>query len=86
VFVAERLPAAEVRGTIRTTAPATLVSVEEFDRYEGKGVPDGMISLSVRLTFRDRERTLTDAEVQRAIDAIVAALTERHGAVLRGRA
>jgi phenylalanyl-tRNA synthetase beta chain len=86
MFIAERLPAADVRGTIRSAAPATLVAVHEFDRYQGKGVPDGCVSLSVRLTFRDRDRTLTDAEVQRAVETIVSALAAQHGAVLRGRA
>ena len=66
-------------------APATLVAVREFDRYQGKGVPDGQVSLSMRLTFRDADRTLTDGEVQQAVDAIVAALAREHGAVLRGR-
>ena len=74
MFVSERLPAADVRGTIRSNAPHTLVSVQEFDRYQGKGVPDGCVSVSMRLTFRDRDRTLTDADVQRAMDAIIAAL------------
>jgi phenylalanyl-tRNA synthetase beta chain len=86
IFVSDRLPAADVRGTIRSSAPRTLVSVREFDRYHGKGVPDGSISLSLRLTFRDAERTLTDAEVQKAVDGIVGALTAAHGAVLRGKA
>lgn len=81
----ERLPAADVRGTIRSSAPATLVSVREFDRYQGKGVPTGQISLSIRLTFRDADRTLTDGEVQHAVDAIVAALTRTHNATLRGK-
>jgi phenylalanyl-tRNA synthetase beta chain len=85
IFVGERLPAADVRGTIRSVAPLTLVSVHEFDRYDGKGVPEGQISLSLRLTFRDHDRTMTDAEVQVAIDRIVAALVARHGAVLRGK-
>ena len=84
IVVSERLPAAEVRGTIRAHAPATLVAVREFDRYQGKGVPPGQVSLSVRLTFRAPSRTLTDAEVQHAVDAIVAALTSEHAAVLRG--
>jgi phenylalanyl-tRNA synthetase beta chain len=83
MFVSERLPAADVRGTIRSHAPETLVSVHEFDRYTGKGVPDGSVSVSVRLTFRHRDRTLTDAEVQRSVEAIVAALAAEHGAVLR---
>ena len=84
LVIDQRLPAADVRGTIRAHAPATLVSVREFDRYQGKGVPEGQVSLSVRLTFRDPDRTLTDTEVQRAIEAIVAALAREHQATLRG--
>lgn len=83
IVVSERLPAADLRGTIRSSASPSLVTVEVFDRYQGKGVPDGMISLSIRLTFRNRERTLTDAEVQREVDAIVSALAQQHDATLR---
>jgi len=61
----------------------TLVRVEEFDRYRGAGVPDGTISLSLRLTFRSSDRTLTDAEVDAAMEAIVTALAARHGAARR---
>ena len=57
--------------------------VREFDRYQGKGVPDGKVSLSLRLTFRSSDRTLTDAEVQTAMDAVLAALKQRHAAVQR---
>jgi phenylalanyl-tRNA synthetase beta chain len=79
----EALPAAAVRGTIRAAAPATLVSVVEFDRYQGKGIPDGRISLSLRLTFRSADRTLTDDEVQEATDRILAALVRQHRAEQR---
>jgi phenylalanyl-tRNA synthetase beta subunit len=48
-------------------------------------VPDGQVSLSMRLTFRHADRTLTDADVQQAIDAIVGALGTQHQATLRGR-
>ena len=83
IVIDERLPAAKVRGTIRRNAPATLVDVREFDRYQGAGVPQGSVSLSLRLTFRDAERTLTDSEVQQAVEAIVSALTAEHGVRLR---
>jgi phenylalanyl-tRNA synthetase beta chain len=85
IVVDERLPAASVRGTIRSNAPDTLIAIREFDRYRGKGVPDGHVSLAVRLTFQSPERTLTDAEVQQAIDWIVAALGREHQATLRGQ-
>jgi len=77
------LPAATVRGTIRSVAPETLVQVREFDRYAGKGIPPGRTSLAFRLMFRAADRTLTDAEVQQAVDAIVGALRAAHGATLR---
>ena len=62
ILIDERLPAAQVRGTIRAIAPKILVSVREFDRYQGAGVAAGQISLSVRLTFRDPD---PDADRQR---------------------
>jgi phenylalanyl-tRNA synthetase beta chain len=83
ILVDEALPAASVRGTIRAAAPSTLASIVEFDRYRGKGVPEGRISLSLRLTFRDPERTLTDDEVQKATERIVEALRSAHGAEQR---
>ena len=83
MLVADTLPAATIRATIREAAPATLVSVREFDRYQGKGVPDGQISLALRLTFRSPDRTLTDAEIATAMDSVLAALTSKHSAVQR---
>jgi phenylalanyl-tRNA synthetase beta chain len=83
ILVADTLPAEKVRGTIRATAPDTLESVREFDRYTGKGVSDGQVSVSYRLTFRALDRTLTDREVQHAMDAVLAALASQHGAVQR---
>ena len=83
ILVPDTLPAATVRGTIRSSAPPTLVTIVEFDRYTGKGVPAEQVSLSLRLTFRAPDRTLTDDEVQRAMAGIVAALESAHGAEQR---
>ena len=83
ILVDQRLPAVTLRDTIRAAGPATLIDVREFARYQGKGVPEGQVSLSFRLTFRASDRTLTDEEVQQAADAVLAALTAAHGARLR---
>ncbi len=83
ILVADTLSAATVRGTIRSAAPATLIQIREFDRYQGKGVPDGKVSLSFRLTFQSPERTLTDDEVQAAMQRIIDALTRELQAVQR---
>ena len=83
ILVDEALPAAAVRGTIRSAAPSLLQSVVEFDRYQGKGIPEGRLSLSLRLTFRSADRTLTDDEVDGAMNEIVAALEREHAAQRR---
>lgn len=83
IIVDTALPAATVRGTIREAGPETLLSIKEFDRYEGENVSAGCISLAFRLTFRASDRTLTDSEVQQSMDSIVTALQATHNAVLR---
>jgi phenylalanyl-tRNA synthetase beta chain len=83
VLLDDTLAAADVRSTIRRAGPDTLVRVIEFDRYQGKGVPDHKVSLSLRLTFRSADRTLTDSEVQIAMEHVLSALTTQHGAVQR---
>lgn len=83
ILIADRLPAESVRGTIAAAAPPWLADIREFDRYQGKGVPEGRVSLSLRLTFQSEERTLTDPEVQQAMDGVIAALAREHQAVQR---
>jgi phenylalanyl-tRNA synthetase beta chain len=86
IVVSDALPAAIIRGTIQTAGDgqaAPLVAVTFFDRYQGKGVPEGSISISVRLTFQAPDRTLTDPEVQTSFDSILSALVREHGAVQR---
>jgi phenylalanyl-tRNA synthetase beta chain len=83
IVVDAALPAEIIRGTIQAAAArSALAHVGFFDRYQGKGVPDGKVSLSLRLTFQ-ADRTLTDDEVQMQFDTIVAALVEKHAAVQR---
>jgi len=83
LLVNDALSAETVRGTIRTAAPQTLVNVREFDRYQGKGIPEGKVSLSYRLTFQSPERTLTDDEVSAGMQRIIDALTRDLEAVQR---
>jgi phenylalanyl-tRNA synthetase beta chain len=83
ILVDDTTQAQSVRDTVRGLAVAELAGLREFDRYAGKGIPEGKVSLSLRLTFRAPDRTLTDAEVQSAMDAVMNALREKHSAVQR---
>ena len=83
ILLDETTSAQSVRDTVRALAIPHLAGLREFDRYAGEGIPDGKVSLSLRLTFRSADRTLTDAEVQRTMDDVWSALKQEHGAEQR---
>ena len=82
VIVDEDVPVAQIEGVIERAAKY-LYKVELFDVYKGKGVPEGKKSVAFSLTFRAPDRTLSDEEVNRVLDAIIEEL-EKVGAKLRG--
>ena len=84
VVVPEEAEAGPLLRTIKGAGGELLESVTAFDEYRGSQVPEGRKSVAFALTFRSRERTLTDAEVDRQLEAVKAALARQHGATLRG--
>ncbi|MCD8004264.1 MAG: phenylalanine--tRNA ligase subunit beta, partial [Oscillospiraceae bacterium] len=54
-----------------------------FDIYRGDGVPQGKKSVAFSLTLRSEERSLTAAEADETVAAVLAALEAELGAVLR---
>lgn len=60
-----------------------LEKVTVFDVYEGKGVPEGMIGLGLRFSYRSHDRTLTDQEIGYAHSAVVQRIIEKSGAGIR---
>ena len=66
-------------------AERSLVSrVGVFDVYRGQGMPEGAKSVAIHIILQPRERTLTDAEIDAAMSRIVAEVSRKTGAVLRG--
>jgi len=73
--------------SIRAAGGPLLRAVRLFDVYDFRdGVNRGQKSMAFALEFISPERTLTDREVDSAIAAIVAALSSKHGAEVRGAA
>jgi phenylalanyl-tRNA synthetase beta chain len=73
------LPASQVGAAIRSSAGPLLEGVAPFDVYAGKGIPDGFRSVAYRLTFRAPDRTLTDAEVDEAVQRTLQQLNDELG-------
>jgi phenylalanyl-tRNA synthetase beta chain len=68
------ITAAQIESVIRREAGELLETLTLFDEFVGQGIPEGSRSLAWALTFRDRERTLKDKEVQGRTEKIVKAL------------
>jgi len=76
--------AEDILQTVRKAGGKLLTDARIFDRYEGKGVPDGKISLGVRFILQAPDRTLTQDDSDAASNAIVTAMGKQFGASLRG--
>jgi phenylalanyl-tRNA synthetase beta chain len=84
IVVGEAVTVEAIEETVKGASPLPIAGLVVFDRYRGRGVPDGSASVALQIHFQHPERTLEAAEVQAAHTAIVAALGERLGARLRG--
>lgn len=76
------LPVAEIEDTIRKAGGRYLESVRLFDVYRGAQIADGQKSVAYRLQFRSADATLTDAEIDPALNKIFKKLKEK-GCILR---
>ncbi len=83
LVVADGIPAVQVSQALYRHGFPWLEEVRLFDVYEGQPIPAGKRSLAYHLTYRDKERTLTDEAVDRHHEALIKALAEELGAELR---
>lgn len=74
--------AGQIEAVIRKKGGALLEDYALFDIYEGEQIEEGYKSLAYKITFRAKDRTLTDEEVSGSMDKIIASLEEL-GAILR---
>ena len=77
------LPAQRARDVIVEAAGEHLEVASLFDAYQGPPLPEGQRNLAFSLTFRRGDRTLTDDEVEQAMQRIRTGLQEQLGARLR---
>jgi phenylalanyl-tRNA synthetase beta chain len=84
VVVSVEVGAAQVERAIEAIRPAWLRRVTLFDVYEGAQVGAGRKSLAYGLLYQADDRTLTDAEVNRAHAEVVERLHAELGAEVRG--
>jgi phenylalanyl-tRNA synthetase beta chain len=60
-----------------------ITGVTLFDRYAGKNLAEGQISLAITVTIQPVEKSLTEAEIDAVAAAIIAAVAKATGGSLR---
>jgi len=76
-------PAEKAERAIREAAGEHLESLTLFDAFEGRPLPAGQRNLAFSLAFRLPDRTLTDEEVEAAMEQIRERLRDQLGAQIR---
>ena len=84
LVVSNETPVADVMSLIREKAGDYLTKLNLFDIYQGKGIDPDRKSLALGLTWQHPSRTLNEDEVNEAVENVLAHLTDRIGAQLRG--
>ena len=74
---------AQVMTTIKQAGGRFLEEVTLFDLYEGENIAKNQKSMGYKLVFVNREATLTDEEIEKAMQKIIVALEEECQATIR---
>lgn len=83
-FVLESdIPWEEIDDVIRDSVKNLVTQVDLVDVYTGKHIASGKKSITVRVTLQSDDRTLSDEDITRASDAIIAAMKEKFTATIR---
>jgi phenylalanyl-tRNA synthetase beta chain len=83
VVVDETVPAQALIDAMTGVDVSVVTEVALFDQYRGKGVPEGKKSLAFLVVMQDTQKTLTDEDTDAAVARLLAAMAQKHGAVLR---
>ena len=81
IVVKETVPYGEVKKNIEACSLVT--QIELFDLYTGKQIPPGKKSFAVRVFYQSPDHTLTDEEVDKEQQKIMARLSRKLDVVLR---
>ncbi len=85
LVVDEAVPAERVQALIEQTGGNVLARATLFDVYRGDQIAPGKKSLAYSLTFQAADHTLSDNEVTKVREKIIARLKREIGAEVRGK-
>ncbi len=73
----------QIQELVMQTEKKLIKEVVAFDVYEGDKIPQGKKAYALSFTLLDENKTLTDQEIEKTMERLMAALETRLGAVIR---
>lgn len=83
VVVDSQVKAGDLLKTIKETAGDSLKELDVFDVFEGESLGENKKSIAFRLSFLDKEKTLTIKDVEPIINKVLKVLEKQYSAKLR---
>ncbi|EFK95544.1 protein containing Phenylalanyl-tRNA synthetase, beta subunit, ferrodoxin-fold anticodon-binding domain, partial [sediment metagenome] len=68
---------------VRAAMSALVSEFALFDVYQGQGVEQGKKSLAFKMLLQHTEKTLTESEIESAVQEVVGILSDQFHATLR---
>ena len=84
LVIDEQIAAGEIIALFKTYPSDILSHVELFDHYQGKNLPQNTKSIGIRVTYRSKDRTLVEGDVEGVHAALIDFVAQKTGAKLRG--
>ncbi len=82
-IVDENVLAGDIERAAKSSDKKSIISVNIFDVYQGKGVEEGKKSIAINVTLQPIEKTFTDEEIEQISAKIIDNVSKRTGASLR---
>lgn len=73
----------EIRNLVMRTEKQLIKSIIAFDVYEGENIPAGKKAYALGFTLLNENKTLTDEEIEKTMEQLMAAFEHQLGAVIR---
>jgi len=83
VVVDEQVPTQALVDAMLRSKPACVAAIQVFDVYRGASLPKGQKSLAFLVLMQDTQRTLTDPEVDAAMEQLFKSLRDNFNATTR---
>ena len=83
LLIDKDIPFADIKKIAINIDNEIIKSVDLFDIYEGKQIPEGKKSYAISIVLQNNNKTLTDAEVDQVIDKLVKRYSKEINAEIR---